>query len=359
MLQGRAEGPSGGGVPQPRRLVRLPVRIVLPSGLKATAATVSAVGEDLLRLDVVAPPGRQVGQGDVPAGRVSRLGRHPQRLDGPEHPDADLPLLEGGLAALEVEPRQPAVRLGQGRSRGGRAPPQAALSVSRLARQPRLISLVRLCLPVRRGQSASTATATSAAAARPIEPASSLFRRHHRASRSAAEIRRARIGRSSTNRRRSSASAAAVAYRPAGSRAVALAMIVSRSRGTPEPASSAAPALRAARGPSACGDRTPRTPAATPPARRASSPGCTRPTARRSAPRTAPAPCSGWCPGCRRYGSGRRPRPSWPARSRPPRRCRGCPASRFDGLTSRCRMPWRLAYSSASATWMPMRATER
>ena len=47
------------------------------------------------------------------------------------------------------------------------------------------------------------------------------------------ETRRARIGRSSTNRRRSSASAAAVAYRAAGSRAIALATIVSRSRGTP------------------------------------------------------------------------------------------------------------------------------
>ncbi len=120
MLHGLAEWPAGGGVPQPRRLVTapgedrlavraerrgrdtmsgcsmgwpmgrpvaashsravlslLPVRIVLPSGLKATARHRVTVGEDLLQLDVVAPPGRQVGQGDVLAGLVSRLGRHP------------------------------------------------------------------------------------------------------------------------------------------------------------------------------------------------------------------------------------------------------------------------------------------
>ena len=34
---GLAEGPAGGGVPQPRRLVSSAVRIVLPSGLNATA----------------------------------------------------------------------------------------------------------------------------------------------------------------------------------------------------------------------------------------------------------------------------------------------------------------------------------
>jgi hypothetical protein len=49
------------------------------------------------------------------------------------------------------------------------------------------------------------------------------LRRDHRTSRSTGEIRRARIGRSSTYRRKSSARAAAVAYRPAGFRAVALA----------------------------------------------------------------------------------------------------------------------------------------
>ena len=34
-------------------------------------------------------------------------------------------------------------------------------------------------------------------------------------------------------------------------------------------------------------------------------------------------------------------------------------SSRFDGLMSRWRMPWRLAYSRASATWTPIRATLR
>ena len=116
MLQGLAEGLAGGGVPEPRRLVIAPGEDRLAVGAEGDRAHRVAVGEDLLELDVVAPPGRQVGQGDVPAGLVSRLGRHPQRLDGPEHPDADLPLLEGGLAALEIEHRQPAVRFGQRRS---------------------------------------------------------------------------------------------------------------------------------------------------------------------------------------------------------------------------------------------------
>ena len=31
--------------------------------------------------------------------------------------------------------------------------------------------------------------------------------------------------------------------------------------------------------------------------------------------------------------------------------------SRFDGLMSRWRTPWRLAYSRASAAWRPIRAT--
>ena len=113
MLHGLAERPAGGGVPQPRRLVMAPGEDRLAVGAEGDRTPPCAVGEDLLQLDVVAPPGRQVGQGDVLAGLVSRLGRHPQRLDGPEHPDADLPLLEGGLAALEIEHRQPAVRLGQ------------------------------------------------------------------------------------------------------------------------------------------------------------------------------------------------------------------------------------------------------
>ncbi len=46
----------------------------------------------------------------------------------------------------------------------------------------------------------------------------------------------------------------------------------------------------------------------------------------------APAPCSEWCPRCRRYGSGRRPRPSWPDRSRSPRRCNGRPSRRLEEL---------------------------
>ena len=37
--QGRPDGLAGGGVPEPRRLVPLPVRTALPSGLNATRLT--------------------------------------------------------------------------------------------------------------------------------------------------------------------------------------------------------------------------------------------------------------------------------------------------------------------------------
>ena len=81
--------------------------------------------------------------------------------------------------------------------------------------------------------------------------------------------------------------------------------------------------------------------------------------ARRTSPRTARGPCTAPCRRCRRSGSGPRRRPPWPGRSRPPRRCPCGSSSRFDGLMSRWRTPWRLAYSSASATWRPIRATLR
>ena len=58
------------------------------------------------------------------------------------------------------------------------------------------------------------------------------LRRHHRPIRSGMDDRRARIVRPSRNRPRSSASAPAVAYRRAGSREMALWMMVSRSGGT-------------------------------------------------------------------------------------------------------------------------------
>ena len=53
-------------------LSQLPVRIVLPSGLKATDLTLSPWEKSAFELDELAPPGRQVGQGDVPAGLVVR-----------------------------------------------------------------------------------------------------------------------------------------------------------------------------------------------------------------------------------------------------------------------------------------------
>ena len=111
-------------------LSELAVRIVLPSGLKATVRTEACRRgrRPPSGLDV-AGAARPTGWPGRRAGRlVSRLGRHPQRLDGPEHPGADLPLLEGDLAALEIEPRQPAVRLGQR--------PSGALSLRNVWRSP-------------------------------------------------------------------------------------------------------------------------------------------------------------------------------------------------------------------------------
>ena len=58
------------------------------------------------------------------------------------------------------------------------------------------------------------------------------FRRHHRQARSSGPIRRAWIGRPSTNRRTSSANAPASAYRRGGSLCRHFRQIVSRSRGT-------------------------------------------------------------------------------------------------------------------------------
>ena len=62
--------------------------------------------------------------------------------------------------------------------------------------------------------------------------------------------------------------------------------------------------------------------------------------------------------GCRRSGSGR-PRPALGQAEvgDPDRAVRS--SSRFDGLMSRWRIPCWWAYSSASATWMPIRATLR
>ena len=56
------------------------------------------------------------------ASLVPGFSRHPHRFDGPEHPDADLATFEGRPTALEIEPRQPALRLGEGRFQGLASP---------------------------------------------------------------------------------------------------------------------------------------------------------------------------------------------------------------------------------------------
>lgn len=75
----------------------------------------------------------------------------------------------------------------------------------------------------------SVVTAIAAATVTPIAAAAEGLRRHQRTSLRSGPDGRARIVRSSRNRRRSSARASAVAYRCAGSRTIALSTIVSMS----------------------------------------------------------------------------------------------------------------------------------
>jgi hypothetical protein len=55
----------------------------------------------------------QIGPRGVLQSGIARVHGRSPGLDHPEHPRADLPLFEGGLAAVEVADGQEAIRLGQ------------------------------------------------------------------------------------------------------------------------------------------------------------------------------------------------------------------------------------------------------
>ena len=72
-----ADGLAGGDIPEPRGLIRACGEDRLAIRTEGDGGHQVAVGEDLLEIKVATPPGGQVGQGDVPAGRVAGLGGHP------------------------------------------------------------------------------------------------------------------------------------------------------------------------------------------------------------------------------------------------------------------------------------------
>ena len=263
----------------------------------------------------LALPGRTGWSGRRAASRIarSRPRRPTPALDRPEQAQADLPLLAGGLATLEVEGREAEVGLGPAKPEFARpgawpARPQIACPAG-LRESTDLCRIASLPLGVRAATSAADRQQRQPPRRR-SEPATAGFRRAHRQACSAAETRRARIGRSSRNRCRSSASAAAVAYRCAGSRAIALSddrLQVARHRPVQLAAAAAAPRAVTCSDQLCAVRRLERRPQRQQLVER-------QPQARRRRARgvalalgTAPAPCSGSCRRCRRCGSGRRP----------------------------------------------------
>src|SRR5262249_57550964 len=102
VVEGRAEGVTGGGVPEPRRLDLAADQDGLAVGAEGDTGY-DAVGEDAPELGVVAPPGRQIGAGGMLPAGVAGLGGHAQALDHPEETRADRPLLARESAALQIE----------------------------------------------------------------------------------------------------------------------------------------------------------------------------------------------------------------------------------------------------------------
>ena len=132
--RGLADGPAGGGVPEPRRAVVAAGEDGLAVGAEGGGIDRTFVGEDRLESGVMRLPGGQVGPRGVLPGRIAGRDRRPPALDHPEQARADLLLLEGGLAAVEVADRQQAVRFGQRCREASRCLPRSVQRViSRLA----------------------------------------------------------------------------------------------------------------------------------------------------------------------------------------------------------------------------------
>ena len=99
------------------------------------------VRQDRFEPGVVRSPGGQVGPRGVLPGGIAGVDRRPPALDHPEQARADLALLEGGLAAVEVADRQETIRFGQRR-------PEAFAFLAEVEPQDRVISLAALACSV-------------------------------------------------------------------------------------------------------------------------------------------------------------------------------------------------------------------
>ena len=111
--RGEPDGPAGRRVPEPRRAVVAAGDDGLAVGAEGRGLDGTRVGEDRLEPGVIGLPGGQVGPGGVLPGGIAGGDRRAPALDHPEQARADLILLEGGLAAVEVADRQQTVRFGQ------------------------------------------------------------------------------------------------------------------------------------------------------------------------------------------------------------------------------------------------------
>ena len=315
MLQGLADGPAGGGVPEPRRLVLAPGEDRLAVGAEGDRAIDRAPWEKTpfsstsWRRQADRLARATCCQASSPASAAIRSDSTVQSIPSPICPfsKAAWPRSKFSIASRRFDSDSAVLR--------SAARPSAPLSFSRSLASRAIRWFASACR--RRRAGTCTATATSAAAATPIDAASPGFRRHHRASRSAAETRRARIGRSSRNRRRSSARARGrrvPVRRVAGDRLGDDRLQVARDarRQLLQPRRLLVQHLVDQRVPVRRLERRPQRQQLV--QRQAQAVDVA--TARRTGPGTAPGPCSGSCPRCRRCGSGRRPRPSWPGRSR-------------------------------------------
>ncbi len=107
------DGLAGGGVPEPRRLVVAAGEYGLAVGAECHGRDPALVRENGLEPDEMALPGRQVGPGRVLPAEVTGGDSRAPGLDHPKQPLSGLPLLERGLATLEVQGRKALVRGGQ------------------------------------------------------------------------------------------------------------------------------------------------------------------------------------------------------------------------------------------------------
>ena len=102
--------PAAGGIPEPRRAVHAAGDHGAAIGAEGRVPDGTRVRQDRLEPGVVRSPGGQVGPRGMLPGGIAGGDRRPPALDHPEEAGADLALLEGGPAAVEVADRQETIR---------------------------------------------------------------------------------------------------------------------------------------------------------------------------------------------------------------------------------------------------------